>query len=225
MGLCAHQHRPEICRSWVPRALGRCSVRHYRGGLLLPRPLWMANPVADRDRLRGRRPVALFRTERARLGRRMRSGRPDLPVGSIVPRLFPTRLLLAASMGRPQRARVDRASHLSCRLPLIVAFALSPATNPKRFWRSTATGIRTRVSGLRIASAKPFRADLTSVRPVGPVEFAQVPWSWGDISGHALNPWAEASDARGSLVECPFFPGERTRSKTSCIDSKSRCAR
>ena len=57
---------------------------------------------------------------------------------------------------------------------------------------STATGIRTPVSGLRIASVKPFAADAGRLRPVGSVEFDPVRWSRGHISGHGFE--AEARD-------------------------------
>jgi hypothetical protein len=52
---------------------------------------------------------------------------------------------------------------------------------------STATGIRTRVSGLRIASAKPFAADLCLWRPRRSVQFRRVQWSRGHISGHGID--------------------------------------
>jgi hypothetical protein len=51
--------------------------------------------------------------------------------------------------------------------------------------KATATGIRTRVSGLRIRSGRPVLADLGTFGPFQAVEFGGVRWSRGHISGHA----------------------------------------
>jgi hypothetical protein len=90
---------------------------------------------------------------------------------------------------------------------------------PKRSrWRwlqnwSTATGIRTRVSGLRIASAKPFAASSCLWRPGRSVQFRRVRWSRGHISGHGFGSQSSLRDyctpgcpGEGGPRLLPFLP-------------------